>query len=392
MDFFSNTPALRILAAGVTIFLITLLARWLLYRFIPPLLARQSPLWEPILKDHRVLHYLTLSVPGFLLAGLVQISPDINTTVASAIYKFSIIYGIIMVTVAISATLLAYNDFYDQYYEFANEVPIKTLIQTGVVLVVVFSIMIIVAILLEVPLLALAGLIAAAGAIAYYLFREPLLGFTASLQLSMNHMLAIGDWLEMRQFGADGLVEDINVTSTKVRNWDNSIVNIPTNSLIKNPFQNWRSMQDEGARRINQPIYIDQNTISFVSQEQKAQQLARISELYEKLPEGAEENVGMLGVHPQDLQDREQLNNLELFMAYATQIIAAHPQTRTDYDIYVRQQAPTPQGLPVETFFFTRATEFVPYHAVQREIFSHLLAVLPEFGLRPYQTLDTSND
>ena len=361
--------------------------RQLLFRFIPPLIARQSPLWIDILEEHRVLHYFYLAVPGLLTATYSLLAPNLNPSLAIILYKAAIIYSIVMLTMGVISALRAYNDFYDQYYDFAKEVPIKTVIQTAVVLVVIFSILIIIAIFLDVPLLALAGVIMVIVSIAAYLFREPLLGFSASLQLSMNHMLAIGDWIEMDRFGANGVVEDINVTSTKIRNWDNAIVNIPTYTLIQNPFNNWKSMQSREARRIQQPIYIDQTSIAFLSQEQKSQKLAQIEELYETLTPEIRENSGFEGARPADLETRDQITNLELFMAYATQIIAGHPQTRADYSIYMRQQDPTPEGLPLETFFFTRATDFVPYHAVQREIFSHLLAVLPQFGLRPYQLI-----
>ena len=387
MDIFAETPIFRnIIIIGI-ILLVTLLVRWLLSRFIPPLLTRQSPLWHDILVKYRVLNYLTLSVPGLLLAAFVQLTPDINPGLAEIVYKLALIYSIIMLTLALIDALLAYNDFYDQHYEFAREVPIKTVVQTAIVLIVIFVILVIIAILLGVPLLALAGVFAFIAAVAAYLFREPLLGFSASLQLSINHMLAIGDWIEMKKYNADGEVEDINVTSTKVRNRDNSIVNVPTSALIKESFQNWRMMQTTEARRVLRPIYLDQTSFEFIPPEVKAEKIGQIAGQYENLAQEIKKNMGLQGVTPQELNSRERLSNLELFMAHATYLVAGHPQTRADHNIYVRQQDPTPQGLPVEIVFFTRATDFVPYHAVQREIFSDLLTSLPEFGLRPYQLL-----
>ena len=229
---------------------------------------------------------------------------------------------------------------------------------------------------------------AALAAISAFMFREPLLGLASSIQLSANHMVALGDWIEMSKYGVDGIVEDINITSVKVENWDNAIVNIPTYSLIQNSFTNWRNMQSKEARQMKQPIYIDQTSIAFFSEELREALLDQIEELYENMPETRQKIRGMQGVTPGDLRARETLTNLELYMAYATLIIAAHPKTRTDSSIYMRQQAPSPQGLPVETYFFTSATDFIPYHAVQREIFSNLLAALPQFDLRPYQILE----
>jgi miniconductance mechanosensitive channel len=351
MDIFAETPVFRNVVIMGTILLVTLLVRYSLFRFVPLLLTRQSPLWNDILAKYRVLNYLTLSVPGLLLAAFVQLTPDINPNLALIVYKLALIYSIIMLALAVVETLRAYNDFYDQYYKFAREVPIKTVVQTANVLIVIFAILVIIAILLGVPLLALASVIAFIAAVAAYLFREPMLGFAASLQLSMNHMLAIGDWIEIERYNADGEVEDINVTSTKVCNWDNSIVNVPTSTLIKESFQNWRMMQTREARRVLRPIYLDQTSFAFIPPEEKAQKIGQIAGQYENLPQEIKKNVGLQGVTPQDLNGRERLSNLELFMAHATYLVAGHPQTRADHNIYVRQQDPTPQGLPVEIVF-----------------------------------------
>lgn len=390
ISFLQSLPLLELAIAGAAVFLITLLVRWLLFRFVPPLMEKHSPLWSDIMARWRVLDYLYLSVPGFLVASTVQVTELFGPTFSIFVVKAALIYGIVMLTLAVISALRAYNDFYNQRYEFAREVPIKTVVQAVGALVVIFAILTIIAVVLEVPLLALAGVMAAIAGIAYYFFREPLLGFSASLQLSANHMLGIGDWIEMKGYGADGNVEDINLTATKIRNWDNSIVTIPTYMLIKEPFQNWESMQEKEARRVLRPLSIDQRSIAFASAEERAAKTAVIETLYNNLAAETQQNSGLLGARPQELQARSELTNLELFMAYATMIVAGHPQTRADYSIYVRQQAPSPQGLPVELFFFTRATDFVPYHAVQREIFSHLLAILPDFDLRPYQVISNA--
>jgi miniconductance mechanosensitive channel len=144
-------------------------------------------------------------------------------------------------------------------------------------------------------------------------------------------------------------------------------------------------MQPREAWRVLQPTYVDQTSFAFISAEEKNEKIDRIASLYAALPHDVKQNSGLQGVTPEALNIREWLTNLELFMAYATYFVAGHPQTRADHEIYVRQQAPTPQVLPVEIFFFTCATDFVPYHAVQREIFSDHLTSLPVFGLRPYQ-------
>lgn len=391
MDLPADIPLLRLAFAAAATLVVTLFVRWLLLRSIPPLLARHSPLWAGILEKRRVLQFLYLTVPGLMAALLIQFSTGVSDPLSALLYRGALVYSFVMLAAAIASALYAYGDYYEQHFDFAREVPIKTLIQVAVVILAILTGVLVLAVILGVPLLALAGVLAAVGAVAYYLFREPLLGFTASLQLSTNRMLGIGDWIEMKQFGVDGQVEEINVTSTKVRNWDNAIVNVPTYALIQNPFQNWRDMQNRQARRIQRALVLDQLSIRFASEALVQQKKAEIAELYEELPRGAQQNAGFQGVRPSDLRQKHALTNLELFMAYATCIIAAHPSTRVEETMYVRQQAPSAEGLPVELYFFTRAADFVPYHAVQREIFSHLLAVLPQFDLRPYQIVQSSH-
>ncbi|MFN2141190.1 MAG: mechanosensitive ion channel family protein [Candidatus Promineifilaceae bacterium] len=392
-DLFSNLltspPFIRWLFAAASVIIVTLLVRWLLYRFIPPLLINRSPLWEDILDRHHFLHFLYLSVPGWLVSIIAEHSRGWNNWTATLVAKSANIFSIVMVTAAILSALAAYNEFYDQRYAFSKDVPIKTVVQAVDVLVVVFSFLLIVAIILNVPLLAMAGVFAVIAGIAYYLFKVPLLGFSASLQMSMNRMLAIGDWIEMPSANANGYVEDINLTSTKVRNRDNSLVNVPTYTFIESPFQNWQTTQSGQKRRVERHMYIDQRSIAFVTAEEKAQKTAVIETLYNELQPEARQNIGMEGVRPEDLRARDAVTNLELFMAYATMVIAGHPQTHSESDVYARQEAPSPQGLPVGLYFFTRAAAFVPFYAVQREIFSHMLAVLPDFDLRPYQIISS---
>jgi miniconductance mechanosensitive channel len=384
-------PFIRLLMAVGVLFLITLMARLLLFHFIPPILEKHSPLWTDILEKRKVLDYCYLTVPGLMVAGLINVFPNLPPLIENTIQKAAVIYSVVMIGMAGASALLAYNDFYNQKYKFARDVPIKTMIQIGIAALFLFGALIIIAVFLNIPILALASGILAIAAIVAFMFREPLLGLASSVQLSANHMVALGDWIEMDDYEADGIVEDINITSVKVKNWDNSTVNIPTYALIQNSFTNWQDMKARGARQIKEPIYIDQTSIDFATPELQAEMTERIINLYEKLSEKSMKNPGLLGTKPDDLQRRNQITNLELFMAYATQFIANHPKTLPEDSIYVRQQKPTPQGLPVETYFFTSATDFIPYFAVKREVFSHLLAVLPQFELRPYQIVSTKD-
>jgi miniconductance mechanosensitive channel len=390
MDLIELSPLLRLVLAAGAVILVTLFVRWLLFHFIPPLLARHSPLWEDILAQRPVIRYLSLSVPGFVAAFITLIGTPVNQSIANLVYKGGIGFSLAMIMMAMISALYAYNDFYDQHYDFARQVPIKTVIQTAAAIIVIMFILLILAILLGVPLVALAGVVAAIGAIAYYLFRQPLLGFSASLQLSMNHMLGLGDWIEVSQYGADGIVEDINLTSTKIRNWDNTIINVPTADLVSYPFVNWEPMKEKKARRLDLPIYIDQTSITFVSGDALTEMLQIVEERYNGLPKEIRETDSVEHVKPTNIKARQEWTNLELFIAYATIYMAGHPLTRKDYAVYLRQDDPSPQGLPIATYIYTSSTDFMSYYNLQHEIIGHLLAALPQFGLKPFQLLSST--
>ncbi|BEN09819.1 hypothetical protein SMETP3_03070 [Serratia marcescens] len=275
----------------------------------------------------------------------------------------------------------------------SNQLPLRGIFQgLKLVAAILIGIMIVSLLMGKSPLLLLSGL-GAMTAVLMLVFKDPILGLVAGIQLSANDMLKIGDWLEMPKYGADGAVTDIGLTTVKVRNWDNTVTTIPTYALISDSFKNWRSMSESGGRRIKRSLNIDTGSVHFLSQEEQ-HRLQRNPLLHSYLNVKTQE----LSQHNQEIAidlasplNGRRLTNLGTLRAYLEAYLRAHPRIHQNMTLMVRQLAPTPEGLPLEIYAFTNTTVWAEYESIQADIFDHILAVIDEFGLRVHQT-PTGND
>ncbi|MEL5614398.1 mechanosensitive ion channel family protein [Serratia marcescens] len=275
----------------------------------------------------------------------------------------------------------------------SNQLPLRGIFQgLKLVAAILIGIMIVSLLMGKSPLLLLSGL-GAMTAVLMLVFKDPILGLVAGIQLSANDMLKIGDWLEMPKYGADGAVTDIGLTTVKVRNWDNTVTTIPTYALISDSFKNWRSMSESGGRRIKRSLNIDTGSVHFLSEEEQ-RRLQRNPLLHSYLNVKTQE----LSQHNQEIAvdltsplNGRRLTNLGTLRAYLEAYLRAHPRIHQNMTLMVRQLAPTPEGLPLEIYAFTNTTVWAEYESIQADIFDHILAVIDEFGLRVHQT-PTGND
>lgn len=275
----------------------------------------------------------------------------------------------------------------------SNQLPLRGIFQgLKLVAAILIGIMIVSLLMGKSPLLLLSGL-GAMTAVLMLVFKDPILGLVAGIQLSANDMLKIGDWLEMPKYGADGAVTDIGLTTVKVRNWDNTVTTIPTYALISDSFKNWRSMSESGGRRIKRSLNIDTGSVHFLSEEEQ-RRLQRNPLLHSYLNVKIQE----LSQHNQEIAvdlasplNGRRLTNLGTLRAYLEAYLRAQPRIHQNMTLMVRQLAPTPEGLPLEIYAFTNTTVWAEYESIQADIFDHILAVIDEFGLRVHQT-PTGND
>ena len=248
------------------------------------------------------------------------------------------------------------------------------------------AVMIIAAVLDRSPLLLLSGL-GAMTAILLLVFRDTILSLVASVQLTAQDMVRVGDWIEVPQFGADGDVIDVQLHTVKVQNWDKTITTIPTHRLISDSFKNWRGMSQTGARRIKRAIHLDVNSIRFQSpgEVEHFKRFALLRRYIEAKEAELRDYNASLDLEVDDAVNTRRLTNVGSFRAYAVNYLKNHPSIHKGMTLMVRQLAPGPEGLPLEIYCFTNTTIWGDYENIQADIFDHLLAIVPDFGLRLFQ-------
>ncbi|MAL83111.1 MAG: mechanosensitive ion channel protein MscS, partial [Idiomarina sp.] len=363
-----------------------LITQQVLLRGVSRLLSQTELGSDPGVGIRVIVHRLAQVVPALVLSAGIYLVPDLPETVTTVIRNISIAYLILTLARSFSAAMTSVNEIYNRQPD-AHEKPIKGYLQIAkIVVYVVAAILIIASLLDRSPVILLSG-IGAMGAVAMLVFQDTILSLVASIQLSSNDMIRVGDWIEMPQLNADGDVIDIALHTVRVQNWDKTITNIPTKRLISESFKNWRGMQESGGRRIKRALYIDQNSIHFLSDEQK-KKLKRFSLLNDYLEQKekdiSEWNSSLEQTGADPINGR-QVTNIGTFRAYVKQYLSNRPDVHKGLTLMVRQLSPGPQGLPIEIYCFSNDTAWETYEGIQSDIFDHLFAILPQFDLQVFQ-------
>lgn len=329
---------------------------------------------------------LTNIVPAVIISRGIALVPHLPPGAITVTQNVASAFIILTIVRAISAALSFANDLYQSRPDAANR-PIKGYIQVlKIVLFAGAAILMIAALMEQSPLLLLSGL-GAMAAVLLLVFKDTILSLVASVQLTSNDMLRVGDWIEMPQLNADGDVIDIALHTVKVQNWDKTITTIPTYKLIESSFRNWRGMSESGGRRIKRSLLIDQTSVRFLTSEEQAA-LRRFALLDDHLDRKQAEldawNRKLAGQGRDPVNERR-LTNIGTLRAYVAAYLRDHAHIANDMTQLVRQLQPTPQGLPLEIYCFTSTTAWDEYEDIQSDIFDHLLAVMDEFGLSVFQ-------
>ncbi|AKK01318.1 mechanosensitive ion channel protein MscS [Pseudomonas chlororaphis] len=351
------------------------------------LLGRQPALhWINDLRQNKVFHRLAQTTPSLIIQFGLHLVPELSKASLVFLGNVATAFTILFMVLALSALLSALLDVYART-EHARTRSIKGYVQLTKMVLYVFAAIIIVATLIDrSPLLLLSGL-GAMSAVILLVYKDTLLSFVASVQLTSNDMLRVGDWIEMPQVGADGDVVDITLHTVKVQNFDKTIVSIPTWRLMSESFKNWRGMQQSGGRRIKRSLFIDASGVRFLHDEEE-QRLTQVRLLTDyisrkqaelKAWNEAQGNVAAMSAN------RRRMTNLGTFRAYALAYLKSHAEIQPNMTCMVRQLQTTAQGIPLEIYCFTRTTVWADYERIQGDIFDYLLAVMPEFGLNLYQ-------
>ena len=377
------TGLLALLAAALVA---NFVAKRIILRVVTAIARRSRFDWDDVIVEFNVVGRLVQVIPALVIFVGVSFVPDLPDSVDTLTRNVAMAYMVLVLTLAATALLSAGSHIYAAL-PIAKDRPLKGFVQLVQIVVWIFGAVLIIATLLDrSPLLLLSGF-GAMTAILLLVFKDTILSLVASVQLTAQDMVRVGDWIEMPQFGADGDVIDVQLHTVKVQNWDKTITTIPTHRLISDSFRNWRGMSESGGRRIKRAIHIDLTSVRFQSDDEIAhfRRFALLKDyIAEKLSELEDYNAG-LPTEVDDEVNRRRLTNIGTFRAYAFNYLKHHPMINQGMTLIVRQLAPGPEGLPLEIYCFTTTTAWADYEGIQSDIFDHLVAITPEFGLRLFQ-------
>lgn len=323
--------------------------------------------WNTLLVERKVIHHLLHVVPGVLIYALLPVAFVRGKGLLDFSQRMCAIYIIVALLLTLNSVLLVMLDIYNSK-EIRKNHPIRGLVQVLQVLIFFFGGILVVSVLIDKsPVTLFAGL-GAAATVLMLVFKDSILGFVSGVQLSANDMLRIGDWVTLPNGSADGIVKEITLNTVKIQNWDNTITTIPPYTMVNSTFQNWRGMQESGGRRVDKRIWLDLDTVRFTT----AQELDNLRKDIPLLAAYAPES----GSVP---------TNSQLYRVYIERYLKSLPVVNQDLDLIIAQKEPTERGLPIRVYFFSRIKSWREYEVIQSDIFDHLLAMAPRFGLKLYQ-------
>lgn len=373
-----------ILAIILVAMIVHQITKWIVVKVIHRLVEKSKTDWDDYLLKHKVFQSLSHLASAMVFYYSCNFS-DIEH-ITRLMTSITNIYFVIIFVKVISGTLKAASDIYNTTPYAANR-PIKGYIQLAMTLVYFVAGLFIIAFLFnQQPYKLVAGL-GAFAAVLLLVFKDPILGLVASIQLSANNMLKPGDWIEVPKHNANGTVIDISLTTVKVQNGDKTISTIPTYSLVTDSFLNWSGMEESEGRRIKRFINIDMKSVRFCDQEMldKFQKIKLIENyILEKEKEINEYNK-KLGIDDNHIPNGRRQTNLGVFRKYLEEYLKCNPYIHNDMTFLVRYLQPTESGIPIEIYVFSKEKQLSDYENIQADIFDHILAIVPEFELRVFQ-------
>lgn len=360
---------------------------WKILRSLSIKLARKSKTnFDNFLVAHKVPRYVAHILPVILLFDLVPLAlADFEYAAKIAEKILQVLFVVLAITV-VKKVLRSTNGYLKTKPRFRDK-PMDSYIQVFMIFMWIIGILTIFAIVTEVSILKFFTALGAGSAIILLLFKDSILGFVASIQVSINDMVRIGDWITFEKYGADGDVVEITLATVKVQNFDKTITTIPTYALISDSFKNWRGMQDSGGRRIKRALIISQKSISFLSEDD----IVALQNIQLIAPYLNTRNKQIIEYNTQNNANKDlaingrNLTNLGVFRKYISEYLENHSAINKGMTLMVRQLPPGPQGIPLEIYAFSADKRWENYEYVMADIFDHLFAALPYFKLKVFE-------
>ena len=386
--------AVLLIGIAVVSWLVNFILKHYIVGIARKIVQRVHSRWTAILVKHHILHRLSHLGPGLVIyEGILLVGTAHHPWThdfVSGIRQLAIVYMLLAVMWFVTALINAFHDFY-QTLTVAASHPIRGYLQVvKIILWFIASVLAISVLLNKSPWAFFTGL-GALSAVLLLVFKDTILGFVASIQVSAYDMVRVGDWITMPKYNLDGDVLEVSINNVKVQNFDKTIVTVPTYALISSGVQNWRGMSESGGRRIKRSIFIDLDTIQFCDQAM-LDHLGKLHFLKDYLPK----RLAEIKTYNQEQGFDEalpvngrSLTNIGLFRAYIENYLRHNDKIHKQLTFLIRHLQPTETGLPLELYVFTNDNNWVRYENIQSDIFDHLLASLPLFGLRAFQVLSS---
>jgi miniconductance mechanosensitive channel len=347
-------------------FVANYIAKQVVVRGIRKLISKMKFAHSEIFSQHSVIRRVANIVPAIVILNGISTVPHLSLKAVGLIQMAAQAFIFLTIALAISELLNVFNLLYQRNPKSLNK-PIKGYLQLiKLILFIVCGLLILGTFLKKDVFTLLAGF-GAMAAVLLLVFQNTILSLVASVQISSYDMVRIGDWIEMPTLNADGDVIDMSLHTITVQNFDKTFTTIPTNKLVTDTFKNWRGMKLLGARRIKRSIFIDQTSIQYLDNKQS--ELDSFNQQFED----------------QSVYNQRRLTNIGTFRAYVEFYLKQHAGIAKNQSLIIRQLQPTSEGLPLEIYAFANTTVWNDYEAIQSDIFDHLMAIIPEFGLKIYQ-------
>lgn len=389
------------LSSGLSVFLSTLglviivlilswlsnlIAKSVILKIVTRIVKKTTVTWDDVFLEHKVFTRLSHFAPALVIWSMAGWALNTYPLWLVFVHKLTYLY---MVGIG-TAVLISFVEAWHQIYKtlpISRHRNIKGYVQLVQIFIALVALLIIVSVIFKKDISSILTGLGAMAAVLILVFKDTLLGLVASIQLSADKMLKVGDWITIPKREVDGVVTDITLNTVKIQNFDKTIITVPTYTLINESFQSWRGMEDSGVRQIKRSIHIDMKSIKFLDKElrDKFCRVEILKEYIESLESGNKVTEIGLDNSAAPVFSTSRLTNLGLFRFYAEAYLNKHPFVDPSQIVILRHRAPEGHGLPLQVYLFTKSNTFTPYENMQSEIFEHLIATLNEFGLKVFQ-------
>lgn len=381
-----------LLVIALFAFITDIVVRKILVGIVFNIVKKTKNKWDDLFLDKKLLNDLALFAPAVLVYALLPLAFQQEPDILFWSRKFILVFMSILLIITINTSI----GIVQKIAEVSQRLKGKTLngfFQILKIIVGFTGTIIIVSIIIDKsPTTLFAGL-GASAAVLMLVFKDTIVGFVSGILLSSNKMLRVGDWITCKKHNVNGVVIEISLNTVKIRNFDNTIITMPPYSLVSDSFQNWRNMQENGARRIMRSINIDMHSVKFCTKEmiEKYRKISLIKDYIDSQEKQLYEYNLQNGIDDSVMVNGMRLTNIGVFRAYLQRYIENQPTIDKNQIYMIRQMEPTENGLPIQIYFFTTKFQWVAYEGVMADVFDHIIAVIPEFDLNVFQNL-TSKD